>query len=131
MNVDTVTENFFQLPGMRRGDRDSREHKRPKALRFRGIGFLPNTVRNHFVAFLGEFCGTFLFLFLAFSATQVANAAATATADAAGGKQSQSLAQAPNASTLLYIALAFGFSLAVNAWAFFRISGGKQRPVYP
>lgn len=29
---------------------------------------------------------------------------------------------------LLYIALSFGFSLAVNAWVFFRISGGLFNP---
>lgn len=29
---------------------------------------------------------------------------------------------------LLFIALAFGFSLAVNAWTFFRISGGLFNP---
>ena len=31
-------------------------------------------------------------------------------------------------SRLLYISLAFGFSLAVNAWTFFRISGGLFNP---
>lgn len=29
---------------------------------------------------------------------------------------------------LLYIALSFGFSLTVNAWIFFRISGGLFNP---
>lgn len=62
--------------------------------------------------------GTFLFLFFAFSATQVANAAA-----AGAGNMSTTISQVPNASTLMYISLAFGFSLAVNAWVFFRISG--------
>jgi aquaporin rerated protein, other eukaryote len=91
--------------------------------RLRGLNWLPNNVRNHFIAMAGEFVGTFLFLFFAFSGTQVANAAA-AGADTQGG----SIAQAPNASTLLYISLAFGFSLAVNAWVFFRISGGLFNP---
>lgn len=36
-----------------------------------------------------------------------------------------SLSQAPNAAVLLFISLAFGFSLAVNVWVFFRISGGE------
>jgi aquaporin rerated protein, other eukaryote len=35
-------------------------------------------------------------------------------------------AQTPQ--TILFIALAFGFSLAVNAWAFYRISGGLFNP---
>lgn len=72
---------------------------------------------------VGEFIGTFLFLFFAFSATQVANAAA-----AGAGTEGGSITQVPNTSVLLYIALAFGFSLAVNAWVFFRISGGLFNP---
>lgn len=92
----------------------------PKELRLPLIGFLPNKLRNHFIALAGEFVGTFMFLFFAFSGTQVANAAA-----AGGGTGGGSLSQVPNASTLLYISLAFGFSLAVNAWVFFRISGGE------
>ncbi len=36
--------------------------------------------------------------------------------------------QQKNPSQLLYISLAFGFSLAVNAWVFFRISGGLFNP---
>jgi aquaporin rerated protein, other eukaryote len=64
-----------------------------------------------------------MFLFFAFAATQVANAGGS-NAQTAGG----SLSRAPNAPVLLYIALAFGFSLAVNAWVFFRISGGLFNP---
>jgi aquaporin rerated protein, other eukaryote len=85
-----------------------------------GFEWLPNPVRNHFIAFLGELAGTFLFLFFGFSAAQVANAGAAA---AAGSDPA-----APLVSTLLYIAFAFGFSLAVNAWVFFRISGGMFNP---
>lgn len=65
---------------------------------------------------LGEFVGTYLFLIFAFAGTQVAN---TPGSDADSP---------PNTSTLLYIALAFGFSLAVNVWIFFRISGGLFNP---
>lgn len=70
-----------------------------------------------------RFVGTFLFLFFAFSGTQVANAA-TGGADTADG----SLTQVANANTLAYISLIFGFSLAVNAWVFFRVSGGLFNP---
>lgn len=69
---------------------------------------MPNKVRNHLIASIGEFCGTFLFLFFAFSATQVANAATNNS----GGADSGSLTQVANTSVLLYISLAFGFSLA-------------------
>ncbi|KAI4147403.1 MAG: hypothetical protein LQ341_001807 [Variospora aurantia] len=66
----------------------------------------------------GEFTGTFLFLFFAFSGAQVAN---TKVPDAA-------ISSAPDPASLLYISLSFGFSLAVNAWVFFRISGGLFNP---
>lgn len=121
MNIDRPSDHFFNLPGMHRQPTDPTQPK--KELRFPLVGFLPNKIRNHIIAMSGEFAGTFLFLFFAFSATQVANAAAS-------GAQTQdgSLSQAPNANTLLYISLAFGFSLAVNAWVFFRISGGLFNP---
>lgn len=66
--------------------------------------------------------GTFMFLFFAFSATQVANTTTNAGNAAAG------VSSAPNTSNLLYVALAFGFSLTVNAWVFFRITGGLFNP---
>jgi aquaporin related protein len=66
----------------------------------------------------GEFVGTFLFLFFAFAGTQVANTSQTTT-----GSRST-----PNPEQLLYISLCFGFSLAVNAWIFFRVSGGLFNP---
>jgi len=84
---------------------------------------LPNYIRNHFTAMAGEFVGTFLFLFFAFAGTQVANTPQTTT-----GSTSTTLDQGPNPAQLLYISLCFGFSLAVNAWIFFRISGGLFNP---
>lgn len=60
-----------------------------------------------------------MFLFFAFAGAQVANEA-QALADADGS--------IPSVSTLLYISLSFGFSLAVCAWIFFRISGGLFNP---
>ena len=71
-------------------------------------------VRKHFVAASGEFVGTFLFLFFSFGGTQVANIITPAAS--------------PTPSQLLYIALSFGFSLGVTAWAFYRISGGLFNP---
>lgn len=69
----------------------------------------------------GEFVGTFLFLFFAFSGTQVANTQIKPLADSV-------VSQVANPAQLLYISLCFGFSLAVNAWVFFRISGGLFNP---
>lgn len=44
---------------------------------------------------------------------------------------SDSVAQVVNTSNLLYIALSFGLSLAVNVWIFFRVSGGMSFPCLP
>ena len=85
------------------------------------LKYLPKGFRSHFVAMSGEFAGTFLFLFFAFSGTQVAN---TQTQSAT----TTTISQAANPAQLLYISLCFGFSLAVNAWVFFRISGGLFNP---
>ncbi|CEJ83894.1 Putative Aquaporin [[Torrubiella] hemipterigena] len=92
------------------------------------VGYLPNKVRNHFIAAVGEFVGTFLFLFFAFAATQVANAAHSGAQQNKDAEDKHSIADIPDTASLLYIALAFGFSLAVNAWVFFRISGGLFNP---
>lgn len=69
----------------------------------------------------GEFVGTVLFLYFALSGAQVANSiksSAGLTVEETGANPQQ----------LQYIALSFGFSLAVNAWVFFRISGGLFNP---
>lgn len=61
----------------------------------------------------GEFVGTVLFLYFALSGAQVANSiksSAGLTVEETGANPQQ----------LQYIALCFGFSLAVNAWVFFR-----------
>lgn len=80
----------------------------------RALGWLPNRSRHLLIAFLGEFIGTFLFLFFAFAATQTAN-------NLLGSR-------AMDIQSLMYISLAFGFSLAVNVWIFFRVSGGLFNP---
>ncbi|GAB7326465.1 hypothetical protein MBLNU13_g10468t2 [Cladosporium sp. NU13] len=82
---------------------------------------IPDNLRNHFVAMTGEFVGTVLFLWFALSGAQVANSIPSSsglTVEQTGSNPQQ----------LQYIALSFGFSLAVNAWVFFRISGGLFNP---
>ena len=69
----------------------------------------------------GEFVGTVLFLWFALSGAQVANSVPSS----AGLTVAQT---GSNPQQLQYIALSFGFSLAVNAWVFFRISGGLFNP---
>jgi glycerol uptake facilitator-like aquaporin len=73
-------------------------------------------IRAHLVAMSGEFIGTILFLWFALSAAQVSS---MTNPDPEGLQTPQ---------TILFISLAFGFSLMVNAWAFYRISGGLFNP---
>ena len=116
MNVTRPTyrpsESFMVLPGMT--PKYTKDPHRPTEKRFPGLGWLPNKARTFIIAFLGELVGTFLFLFFAFAATQTAN-------NLLGGR-------GMDIQTLMYISLAFGFSLAVNVWVFFRISGGLFNP---
>tara|TARA_R110002060_G_scaffold22381_2_gene30349 strand:- start:134 stop:490 length:357 start_codon:yes stop_codon:yes gene_type:complete len=81
---------------------------------------LPKSVRGHVVAVIGEFVGTLLFLFFAFAGTQVANVSSNPNTGTT--VITETVQKTPQ--QLLYISLSFGFSLAVNAWTFFRISGG-------
>ncbi len=74
-------------------------------------------LRQELVVGVGEFVGTFFFLFFALGALQVA---------VDGGSSVTS--PAPVVSNVLFIAAAFGTSLAVNAWIFFRVSGSMFNP---
>lgn len=85
-------------------------------------------IKNHFVSMVGEYVGTTLFLLIALGATNVANIPTTSVTGATAEGEKGTTVAAVNTSSLLYIALAFGFSLAVNAWIFFRISGGLFNP---
>jgi len=72
---------------------------------------------------MGEFVGTTMFIFFAFAGTQVANVGSSNTDNTTtNGSTGFSV------TVLLYIALSFGFSLMVNVWVFFRISGGLFNP---
>lgn len=120
MNIDEPLVAGFVLPG--RGRKRHRQGTESTIVnRLPILKYLPRHFRSHFVAMCGEFIGTFLFLFFAFSGTQVAN---TQTRP----QTSTTIAQASNPAQLLYISLCFGFSLVVNAWVFFRISGGLFNP---
>lgn len=80
------------------------------------------SLRIEIAAFLGEFIGTFMFLSLAFSGTQIAlNAADSRELTANDGP-------VPDVGKLLYIAFAFGTSLAINVAIFADVSGGKFNP---
>ena len=77
---------------------------------------LRDQFRNNLTAVIGEFVGTFLFLFFSFVGTQVAN-----TPKPTPGSP-------PNLDGLLFSSLCFGFSLTVNVWAFYRVTGGLFNP---
>jgi glycerol uptake facilitator-like aquaporin len=65
-----------------------------------------------------------MFLFFAFAGTQLANIEI-------GDTSIQIVSGQPagfNPATLFYISASFGLSLMVNAWVFFRISGGLFNP---
>ncbi len=72
------------------------------------------TTQAHLVAMSGEFIGTIMFLFMSFGGTQIAN--------------NVTPSDHPDVGQLLYISLSFGFSLAVTAWIFYRVSGGLFNP---
>ncbi|KAI1781162.1 aquaporin-like protein [Hypoxylon cercidicola] len=94
------------------------EHEHPDSVRsdrLTPLNILPLTVKNHLVAAISEFAGTFMFLFFAFGGTNAVNTNLPGDEPADPAK-------------LSYVALCFGMSLAVNAWVFFRISGGLFNP---
>jgi aquaporin rerated protein, other eukaryote len=112
MNIDPPVANVVVLPFTRKRTVDA---ENPPLRMLPGLSWLPDVMRNHLIAMIGELTGTFLFLFFAFAATQVANMSTEGTTGI-------------STSAALYISLAFGFSLAVNVWVFFRISGGLFNP---
>lgn len=65
-----------------------------------------------------------MFLFFAFAGTQVANAKSSTPSEATTTNATTGF----DPSVMLYISLCFGFSLMVNVWVFFRISGGLFNP---
>jgi aquaporin related protein len=78
-----------------------------------------STLEAHVVAMSGEFVGTFMFLFFAFSGQLMIINQASDRSILNGGASSQQN---------IFTALVYGFSLLVNVWAFFRISGGLFNP---
>jgi len=116
---EPVQGKAFALPFTKAADPNA--NLTDSEMRMPLLSRVPDNIRNHFIAMCGEFVGTVLFLYFALSGAQVAN-----SIPSSGG---QTVAEAgSNPQQLQYIALCFGFSLAVNAWVFFRISGGLFNP---
>jgi aquaporin related protein len=119
MNVDRPARGL-RIPWRNRHEQLPHHHEKHVARRLSFLDFLPTSVKGHIVACVGEFVGTFMFLLFALGGTNVVN-----TAPAEGANAAELSA---NPSKIMYIALVFGMSLAVNAWVFFRISGGLFNP---
>jgi aquaporin related protein len=77
-----------------------------------------NPFATHLIAALAEFVGTFMFLFMAFAGQLMALNQASSSGQ---GRTNSS-------ETVLIISLAYGISLLVSVWAFYRISGGLFNP---
>ncbi|KAH8200885.1 hypothetical protein TruAng_004971 [Truncatella angustata] len=75
------------------------------------------TLQTHLVAASGEFVGTFFFLFFGYAGhLMVVNQSNT------------SQVETPGVIQTVCVAYAYGFSLLVTVWAFYRISGGLFNP---
>lgn len=72
--------------------------------------------KNHLIAALGEFFGTFIFLWTAFVIAQIANQDPNVKK---GGSDPQQL---------IMISFGFGFGVMVGVFLFFRVSGGNLNP---
>ncbi|EPQ51271.1 aquaporin-like protein [Gloeophyllum trabeum ATCC 11539] len=79
-------------------------------------GLFATITDDLFAAFL-EFVGTTIFLLFALGGVQAVTAEAQSTPNTVS-----------NIERILYISLCFGFSLAVSAWLFFRVTGGLFNP---
>jgi aquaporin related protein len=78
-----------------------------------------STFQAHLVAAMGEFVGTFMFLYFSFACQIMLTTQASEISLANGG---------PSSQQNVFTALVYGFSLLVNVWAFYRISGGLFNP---
>ncbi|XBW35825.1 hypothetical protein QEN19_001398 [Hanseniaspora menglaensis] len=101
-------------------DLEKQEHKRISSK----FAIKNNTYRNHTVAFLGEFFGTFMFLFIAFAIAQNANSFPTLK-DAVYSDDPSKLTVNPSQTVM--IALGFGFGLCVSIY-FVLFTGGNLNP---
>ncbi|EEY19542.1 aquaporin-1 [Verticillium alfalfae VaMs.102] len=89
--------------------------ERAEVMRLPWTQWMNSEVKNHFVASMGEFVGTTMFLFFAFAGTEVANIQSNVT-DSGGSDSNTTTGETTgfDVGVLMYISVAFGFSLMVN-----------------
>ncbi|RLV90935.1 Aquaporin-1 [Spathaspora sp. JA1] len=75
-------------------------------------------LKNHLIAFLGEFFGTFMFLWVAFVIADIANHDPTIPSPGQGSDPAQ----------LIMISLGFGLSVMMSVFIFYRVSGANLNP---
>ncbi|GAA5868246.1 hypothetical protein JCM3774_000616 [Rhodotorula dairenensis] len=124
-----------ELPTAAPGVRVPKKHRGGTYLRRQlGVGahkgdrHAARLLKSHAIAFLGEFAGTTLFTLFAFAGTTVASLPATSVTNSGATADAGAVQPSPNTSSLLYVALSFGFSLAVNIQIFAGVSGGVFNP---
>ncbi|KAF2246414.1 aquaporin-like protein [Trematosphaeria pertusa] len=100
-------------PEHRRRHQDDAPHSNGRHHGHHGI----SSLQGHLVAATGEFVGTFMFLYFSFAGQIMLQ---TQASDRVNG--------GPSSQTNIFTALLYGFSLLVNVWAFYRISGGLFNP---
>jgi aquaporin related protein len=118
MNIDRPARSI-RFPWQNRKAKLPRDDETLVSRRVPLVGILPLAAKNHFIAMMAEFTGTFMFLLFALGGTNVVNTAP---------REDQPADLSANPAKILFIALCFGMSLMVNAWVFFRISGGLFNP---
>lgn len=81
--------------------------------------FHPTPMQKHLIAAVGEFVGTFFFLWFGYAGSMQYTKLATLSPSSPGGMDD---------TTVFFLAFVYSFSLLVNVWAFYRISGGLFNP---
>lgn len=88
-------------------------------------GWKKSVYKDYALQMIVEFIGTFLFLLFAFGGTQAAKVNWDYAAPNPAHNPTKAVA---SPDLLLYIAVAFGLSLTVNVFVFYRVSGGLFNP---
>ncbi|KAK1251575.1 hypothetical protein MKX07_007054 [Trichoderma sp. CBMAI-0711] len=81
--------------------------------------FHPTPMQKHLIAAVGEFVGTFFFLWFGYAGSMQYTKLATLSPASSGDMDD---------TTVFFLAFVYSFSLLVNVWAFYRISGGLFNP---